>query len=400
MLDTLFGLIPAESRGQQWVAEDLQLVNWGGYDGGPHRVRFSPRATMLCGGSGSGKSTLMDAYIALMMPHTTPFNGASNGGVTGRPRGEEQRNILSYGRGKIDESRTDEGTRLRVLRGDGEDTWTAIAMTWLDHDGSRFTALRAWYIPAGARILEDTVRVRATTDAFFDLARLEEAASQRLGDSALRALGLDTLATDREFSARLHAVLGIGAAGSGAKAMSLLARIQAGQQITTVDDLYKRLVLEEPETMATADAVVAHFDELESTRISMITARQQVNALEPIPGIRERIAAAAERMRLIDEIGDFSEPSSRAALWQARRRLHLLREVEDKLRDRARTLDLSVREKRARAEAAEAERDGLLDLLRQSGGDRLETAQRELRAVERRLAEVRRERDRFDEALA
>ena len=399
MLDTLFGLIPAESRGQQWVAEDLQLVNWGGYDGGPHRVRFSPRATMLCGGSGSGKSTLMDAYIALMMPHTTPFNGASNGGVTGRPRGEEQRNILSYGRGKIDESRTEEGTKLRVLRGDGEDTWTAIAMTWLDHDGSRFTALRAWYIPAGARILEDTVRVRATTDGFFDLARLEEAASQRLADSALRALGLDTLGTDREFSARLHAVLGIGAAGSGAKAMSLLARIQAGQQITTVDDLYKRLVLEEPETMATADAVVAHFDELESTRTSMITARQQVSALEPIRGIRERIAAAAEQVRLIDEVGDFTDPASPAALWRAERRLDLLREVESELRDRTRALDLSLREKKALVDGAEAERDGLLDLLRQSGGDRLETAQRELRAVERRLGEVRRERERVDAVL-
>ncbi|QMU97371.1 AAA family ATPase [Microbacterium esteraromaticum] len=400
MLDTLFGLIPAESRGQQWVAEDLQLINWGGYDGGPHRVRFSPYATLLCGGSGSGKSTLMDAYIALMMPHTTPFNGASNGGITGRPRGDEQRNILSYGRGKIDESRTDEGTRLRVLRGDGEDTWTAIAMTWLDHDGSRFTALRAWYIPAAARILEDTVRVRATFDGFFDLSQLEEAASQRLADSALRTLGLETLGTDREFSARLHAVLGIGAAGSGAKAMSLLARIQAGQQITTVDDLYKRLVLEEPETMATADAVVAHFDELESTRTSMITARQQVNALEPIQGIRERIAAAAEQVRLIDEVGDFASPSSRATLWRAERRLDLLREVEAELRDRTHALDLTLREKKALVDAAEAERDGLLDLLRQSGGDRLETAQRELRAVERRLADVRRERDRFDAVLA
>ncbi|KZX19691.1 hypothetical protein ACH61_03213 [Rathayibacter tanaceti] len=147
MLETLFGLIPAASRGQQWLAEDLQLVNWGGYDGA-HRVRFSPGATLLCGGSGSGKSTLMDAYIALMMPHTTPFNGASNGGVTGRPRGEDQRNILSYARGKLDESRTDEGTAVRVLRGDGTDTWTAVAMTWVDHDGSRFSAVRAWYVPA------------------------------------------------------------------------------------------------------------------------------------------------------------------------------------------------------------------------------------------------------------
>lgn len=396
MVDTLFGLIPAGSRGQQWVAEELQLINWGGYDGGPHRVRFSPNATLLCGGSGSGKSTLMDAYIALMMPHTTPFNGASNGGVTGRPRGDEQRNILSYGRGKIDESRTEDGTKLRVLRGDGEDTWSAIATTWLDHDGSRFTAVRAWYIPADARVLEDTTRVRATVNGAFELSQLEKAATQRLSDASVRAAGLETLATDREFSARLQAVLGIGAAGSGAKAISLLARIQAGQQITTVDDLYKKLVLEEPETMAVADAVVAHFDELESTRTRMLTAKQQVSTLEPLRGIKDRIAAAAERVRVIDEVGVFTDPSSLAALWNAQRRLDLLRDVEVELGDRSRALSLAVREKRALVDAADVEREGLLDVLRQSGGDRLETAQRELRVAERRVEDVRREREKFD----
>ncbi|KKM44367.1 hypothetical protein VT73_10075, partial [Rathayibacter toxicus] len=153
------GLVRDASRGEQWLAEDPQLVNWGGYDGG-HRVRFSPGATLLCGGSGSGKSTLMDDYIALMMPHTTPFNGASNGGVTGRPRGEDQRNILSYSRGKLDESRTDEGTRMPVLRGDARDTWTAVAMTWSDHHGSRFPAVRAAYVTAAARVLGGAVRVR------------------------------------------------------------------------------------------------------------------------------------------------------------------------------------------------------------------------------------------------
>lgn len=398
MLDTLFGLIPAASRGQQWLAEDLQLINWGGYDGA-HRVRFSPEATLLCGGSGSGKSTLMDAYIALMMPHTTPFNGASNGGVTGRPRGDEQRNILSYGRGKIDESRTEDGTKMRVLRGDGADTWTAVAMTWVDHDGSRFTAVRAWYIPAGARVLEDTVRVRATADRAFDLSSLESAAALHLSDASVRAAGLDPVGTDREFSARLHAVLGIGAAGAGAKAMSLLARIQAGQQITTVDDLYKRLVLEEPATMATADAVVSHFDELEGTRTRMLTARQQVAALEPIRDLRAKIAAAAERVQLIDEVGDFSDRASRATLWRAERRLDLLREVESELRDRKQAADVLLREKRALADAAEAERDGLVDVLRLSGGDRLETAHRQLRDVERRLTGVQQNRAQLDDAL-
>ncbi|AQP48467.1 hypothetical protein BW730_14085 [Tessaracoccus aquimaris] len=398
MLDTLFGLIPAASRGQQWLAEDLQLVNWGGYDG-VHRVRFSPTATLLCGGSGSGKSTLMDGYIALMMPHTTPFNGASNGGIVGRPRGQEQRNILSYGRGKLDESRTEEGTKFRVLRGDGVDTWTAIAMTWGDQDGARFTAVRAWYIPASARLLDDTIKVRGFRAGDFDLRSLEPAVAQRFGDAAVRATGLDTVATDREFSAKLHSTLGIGAAGAGSKAMSLLARIQAGQQITTVDDLYKKMVIEEPETLATADAVVAHFDGLESTRQRMLTARQQLRALDPIRGLREKIDEAAERLRVIDAVGSFSDPTSPATLWQAERRLGLLREVEEEQRLRKQKADALVRERTALAHAAEAEREGLEDVLRASGGDRLENARRELRETERRLAEVRRQRERLDGAL-
>lgn len=399
MLDTLFGLIPAASRGQQWVADELQLVNWGGYDGA-HRVRFSPQATLLCGGSGSGKSTLMDAYIALMMPHTTPFNGASNGGVSGRSRGEEQRNILSYGRGKLDESRTDEGTHVRVLRGDGEDTWTAIAMTWTDHDGSQFTAVRAWYIPAAARVIEDTVRVRATADGPFSVQALETAAGQRLSDAAVRAAGLDTFTTDREFSAKIHSVLGIGASGAGAKAMSLLARIQAGQQITTVDELYKRMVLEEPDTLATADAVVEHFDELESTRMRMVTAQRQVRALRPIRDLRGRIEAAAEQLRLIDEIGRFDDPASLSALWRNDRRLALLREVERELQHEKASADTEARTQQALAAAAEAERDGLIEVLRNSGGDRVERAERDLSLVEKRLETVREARRRFDAATA
>jgi len=399
MVDTLFGLVPAASRGQQWVAEELQLVNWGGYDGA-HRVRFSPAATLLCGGSGSGKSTLMDAYIALMMPHTTPFNGASNGGVTGRPRGDDQRNILSYGRGKLDESRTDDGTQVRVLRGDGSDTWTAIAMTWSDHDGSRFTAVRAWYIPAAARVLDDTVRVRATVEGPFDLGSLEGAAAQRLSDASVRAAGLDTLGTDREFSARIHAVLGIGAAGAGAKAMSLLARIQAGQQITTVDDLYKRMVLEEPETMATADAVVAHFDELEGTRTRMVTAQRQLRMLRPIRDMRTRIEESAERLRLIDQIGRFSDPESLASLWRHTQRLDLLREVESELQHRKQAADVEVRTQQALVDAAEGEREALVEVVRTSGGDRYEAAERELQQVERRLVAVRQARERFDDLLA
>ncbi|MFI0405716.1 ATP-binding protein [Actinomadura sp. 3N508] len=398
MIDTLFGLIPAASRGQQWVARDLQLVNWGGYDG-YHRIRFAPGATLFSGGSGSGKSTLMDSYIALLMPHTTPFNGASNGGVVGRPRGKDQRNILSYARGKLDESRTGGETRVRVLRGDGRDTWSAIAMTWADPSGAVFTALRAWYVPSSARALDDVVVVRAVRDDSFDLRELDGPAGSRFAREAVTATGLTCFGTDRDFTARLHTALGIGAAGDGHKAVGLLGRIQAGQQITTVDALYKTMVLEEPSTLATADEVVQQFDELSGTRERMITARRQVRALAPIRDHRRSIDEAVARLLVIDDVGSFTDPSSPAALWRHERRLDLLRAAEQDLTGRRRRAEDDVRETAALIDGTETRREALLDTLRASGGDRLETALREIRNVERRLADVEQVRERLDRAL-
>ncbi|MBU2667247.1 hypothetical protein KOI35_27430 [Actinoplanes bogorensis] len=398
MVDTLFGLIPAASRGQQWVARDLQLVNWGGYDG-YHRLRLSPGATLLSGGSGSGKSTLMDSYIALLMPHTTPFNGASNGGVVGRPRGKDQRNILSYARGKLDESRAGGETRFRVLRGDGRDTWSAIAMTWADQSGAEFTALRAWYVPSSARNLDDVTSIRATCDHAYPLPTLEGPAAHRLARADVVATGLTCFETDRDFTARLHHTLGIGAAGDGNKAVALLGRIQAGQQITTVDALYKTMVLEEPTTLATADAVVQQFDELAGTRTRMITARQQVKALTPIRGHRQAIADATGTARLIDEAGSFTDAASPAALWRHERRLDLLRTAEAELAMRHRRAEAELSETEALVKASEAQLAAVTDTLRAAGGDRMDTALREVRTVEQRLDDVQRARERLDRDL-
>lgn len=398
MVDTLFGLIPASSTGQQWIARELQLVNWGGYDG-HHRVLLAPTATLLSGGSGSGKSTLMDAYIALLMPHTTPFNGASNGGVVGRPRGKDQRNILSYARGKVDESRTEDGMRQRVLRGDGRDTWSAIAMTWVDQGGSELTGIRAWYVPSAARTLEEVIAVRATCDGPFDLRDVESAAAHKFTRAAMTAIALTSFDTDRDFSARLYSTLGIGTAGDGSRAVALLGRIQAGQQITTVDALYKAMVLEEPDTFATADAVVEQFDKLTGTHDQMITARQQVKSLTPIREHRLAIDAAGDRLRVIDQLGTFEDGTSSAALWRHERRLGLLRSVEQELQGQRHQAQQLTREITGRIAAAKSELAGVKETLWASGGDRLARAQRELTGVGDRLAAVTRARTRLDETL-
>jgi uncharacterized protein YPO0396 len=102
----------------QWKAESFQMVNWGGFQG-HHSIAISPTATLISGASGTGKSSLMDAYLALMMPSDTPFNGASNDAGSGRARSADQRNLMTYLKGKTDSTREADTGELhdQVLRG-------------------------------------------------------------------------------------------------------------------------------------------------------------------------------------------------------------------------------------------------------------------------------------------
>src|SRR4051794_7199945 len=147
----LFHVDGATEGTSQWKAETFQLVNWGGFEG---RVRFDfhPGATLISGASGTGKSTLLDAYIALMMPSDTAFNGASNDAVSGRARSAEQRNLLSYLGGQTAPPADAAGQeKAKVLRGEGAATWGAVGMTFVDDRQRRFTAFRVYYVPARAR---------------------------------------------------------------------------------------------------------------------------------------------------------------------------------------------------------------------------------------------------------
>ncbi len=290
----------------QWRATLLQLVNWGGF-GGLTTVSLRGDTTMISGASGVGKSTILDAYTALMMPSDTKFNGASNDAVAGRARGVGQRNLLSYLRGAVDvvdDPRTGRPVE-KLLRGKGADTWGAVAMTFVNDQGGRFTVAAHLLRPAPGRPAPATCRCSwPPTRGTLALDSLEVAVPERFHANTLKKLypGIRVHRTYAEFSAVLHARLGIGANGDGAKALRLLARIQAGNQVRSVDELYKDMVLERPSTYAAADRAVEHFDDLDTAYSAMRVEEQKLELLDPITDLHERRVAAARRLTELDSV--------------------------------------------------------------------------------------------------
>ncbi|CAM3738039.1 ATP-binding protein [Nocardioides zeicaulis] len=333
---------PADDT-MQWRAGLLQLVNWGGF-GGLTTVPLGGDATMISGASGVGKSTILDAYTALMMPSDTKFNGASNDAVAGRARSLGQRNLLSYLRGAVDvvdDPRTGRPVE-KLLRGRGSDTWGAVAMTFDNDRGGQFTVLRTYYVPRRATRSGDVQMQLVTHDGPLALETLEVAVADRFHATTLKKLfpGVRVHRTYAEFAAVLHARLGIGANGDGAKALRLLARIQSGNQVRSVDELYKDMVLERPATYAAADRAIEHFDDLDAAHAAMRTEEQKLELLAPIADIHDRKVRAARRLAELDSFGVTRSGDTPLRTWLLRTHLRLIGDaVTTNRADRAATAD-------------------------------------------------------------
>ncbi|WP_435112433.1 ATP-binding protein [Nocardiopsis synnemataformans] len=323
----------------QWRADTLQMVNWGGFHGW-NEARYSPGSTLISGASGTGKSTMLDAYIALMMPSDTPFNGASNE-AGGRARSAEQRNLLSYLRGKTDTNRVEDSERDLVLRGaDGAPTWGALGMTFVNDSGRKYTVARLYFVKPGAIDNSGITTAFVTLDGYLNLSRLEPLAKTRFTKRALRAAfsKISVFETFWEFEDNVHTRLGIGGASGGRKAMRLLARLQANMQLKRVDTLYKTMVLEVPGTYQAADNALEHFADIEASHSKMVDEAKKVETLRRLPDLQRDLERAQDDVDLIHGFGADSEDASPFRLWRLRTERALLdTAVEENRRARAKT---------------------------------------------------------------
>lgn len=318
----------------QWRAEQLQMMNWGGFHG-YHPVDFAAGSTLISGASGTGKSTLLDAYTALMMPSSVAFNGASNDATQGRARGSEQRNLVTYLRGKRDSFRDGDLMTDQVLRGDGEATWGALAMTFVNDLGERYTVLRTYFVSVACRDGSQVAAKFFTVDGVVDLRDLAPMAASRFDPRIIRARfsGLDAHGGAEAFIQAVATRLGIGSRGNEERALRLMGRIQAGRPFPTVDRLYKDLVLEDPGTYGAAKNAVKHFRALDNSFKELETSGEKERHLRRIADVHGQYLKARARAEQLDQFGVARDGDTPFQLWRLRTERRLLDEADAANRD-------------------------------------------------------------------
>ncbi|MEU4607620.1 SbcC/MukB-like Walker B domain-containing protein [Kribbella sp. NPDC023972] len=399
---------PAEGTPEQFRITKVQLLNWGRYSN-LETMLVGRAGTAILGPTGAGKSQILDAIAAVLMPNPQEFNQAARD-----DRGRKaERTVYSYARGKTDQilDSNRHSSSTAYLRPPGTEFPSGVAVTWATGDGQIVTAARLVWVSKDTSTLDEITSgtVYAFIQDDFDLQRLNELRPTRAASSPVTQASLEKLVilprdlvttSQPSMHARMRRVMGIGSTEESQKlALTLLRRAQSSKGIFSINDLFKQFVLTEPLALQRWDIALAAYREASALYEVFETARKRHDALEEVPGLARRYAAAGQdatvKRQLLRPLS--GEEATRVEIWHAEKIIGwITRAIEDN-----RIAEAVAREDVGTATAlATAARDRWGDVMQQitaAGGDRSQSlksqaeAQRALlRSIEATRAPVAR----------
>lgn len=378
----------------QWRLEHIELANWGTF-GGLHSVDVPRKGFLLTGESGSGKSSLVDAISAVLTPRgKTRFNAAAADTGT---RGSD-RSVLTYVRGAWRRSADDETGEITSQYLRPKATWSGILLRYANGRGQRHTLVKLFHLKAGDNTPADVKDLSLLTDTNLSLKDLEPFAANGLKMRELKAAFPDATvdAEHSRFARRIARTLGL----TGERAALLLHKTQSAKNLGSLDELFRKFMLVEPETFAKADAAVDQFTELNAAHAAVLRARRQVEHLAPLRDQdRDYAASSAEAERvgvLLDSLDDYTHARRRELTVQAVEEADQLAEKREReLREAAEALH-SAREHSENYRAAVQQQGGAQLTLIEA---QLDSARRDLDRVQADGAELERKLGSVDLAM-
>ena len=369
--------LPLELPGQHGIRlEQFQMLNWGTFDGAVQRLLLDGSNALLTGQVGAGKSTLVDGLTTLFAaPSRIVFNRAA-----GAERSERTPTsyVLGHYRNVFDES-TGNG-RPEALRTARTAYSVLLArFTGLPRSMSGTGTLSAgviFYFEASGQLH----KLYFVAPKPLDIAEhLTGHADARAVRTALRALGAEPFDDNfKGYQRSLTRALNITSA-----ALDLLIQTVSMKSVGNLTVFVRAHMLDSVDATPRIAAILAHWADLTRAYELVVTAREQLDKLEPVAALTElydradaRITAAQQARLAVPALVEQQRVAAlQAAIAEIERTLPSLAakvtDVEGRLRaERSRNTTLTLALEReggtdlVLAEAAVSEATAALERVR------------------------------------
>ncbi|MEZ0485983.1 ATP-binding protein [Fibrella aquatica] len=350
----------------------LDVLNWGTFHKKVWSIRPDGDNALVTGDIGAGKSTLIDALTTLLVPHSKiTYNKAAGAG-------HRERNLKSYvlGAFKGEKLETSHKSKAVYLRDPATTHSVLLAVFQNENTGQTVSLAQVLWVSGSTDSVEKFFVVAeqalSIPQHFSDFATIRDLKKRlREGKNVL----FDSF---EEYTTQFRKLLGI----RTEEALDLFYQTISMKQVANLTDFVRAQMLAKTDIEQTIDTVVRRFEELNAAHDAVQRAKRQLSLLDPImtrlTDYRQHEADIADLNQLVDALPPYfayhKAQLYRAALAEAQTTY----ELETARRD---DLDKEV-------DSWQQRLNDLRNDARQSeSGQRLERINREIGELQKQMAE-------------
>ncbi len=336
----------------------LEVLNWGTFHEKVYTLRPAEANALLTGDIGSGKSTLVDAITTLLVPPRRLAYNKAAGAET------KERTQRSYVLGHYKTERGEEGlsTRSVALRDTGHYT---VLLAVFHNAGLAHTVTLAQVLRMPEPQATTPERLFVVADRDLTITRDFAHFGSDLKDLAKRLRNepnVETFDAFTRYEGAFRRRFGL----DSDQALELFHQTVSMKSVGNLTDFVRAHMLEAFAVEERIQALIRHFEDLNRAHDAVRTAREQIEALEPL------VAECDRHDALTAEVADLRRAREALAAYFAGIKGDLLdkrlaqHDAEiARLQDRVGQLDRTYGEQ-------QGQRDELRQAIADSGGDRLE----------------------------
>ncbi|MCD6433465.1 MAG: hypothetical protein J7L21_05425 [Sulfurimonas sp.] len=347
----------------------FEFYNWGTYDG-YYKLELAKSNGLLTGDIGSGKSTIVDALTTLLVPHQKiVYNKAA--GAEGK-----ERSLNSYILGEYKSSKDDDFTSAKAISIRNASNTFSVLLANFKNDGydEEVTLAQFFYISSSQvhKFFVVSKTPLSIKKDFFNFKDIRE-----LKKTLRKTSHLSVYDSFKDYSKDFRRLMGI----KNEQALNLFYQTVSLKSIGNLTQ-FIRLHMLEPSTMdAKIDELCKNFSELNHMHTLVLRAKRQIELLNPIDKEGKRYESSVESK------SNFELYRENLSAYFASFRITLLK---TKLQE----LDIEKSKKLSQKKTADTtqneQNEKLLELrleLKQSGGDRLNSIDKEIGFYEKSMQE-------------
>lgn len=348
--------------------ERLEVLNWGTFNQHVWTLKLGGTNGLLTGDIGTGKSTLVDAVTTLLVPaHRVAYNKAA-GAAT------RERDLRSYvlGHYKSERGGFDETSSRPVALRDNTSYSVLLAVFGNTGYSHTVTLAQVFWVVDGVnqpkRFYAAAERDMSIASDFSGFGAEIRRLRKRLRDS-----GADVWDSFPPYGAWFRRRFGI----HHNQALELFHQTVSMKSVGNLTHFVRSHMLEQFDAVPHVDALISHFDDLNRAHELVLTAKDQIETLEPL------VLSLDRYEHLSETIEELERDQSALPPFIASRKSELVQQRLESIRDDLARKVEAIRRAEETKGTLVVKVEGLKDDIAKSGGDRLTVMAAKVRELEK-----------------